>query len=239
MTGQRAPGGDGGEALAGSSAGRTHTPRLGSRARVVTAPLRCVRLCRAGVAGRYQSSLQQPHRLLLLLHLQLQPQHRRAHRGHGLQAPLLRHQPLERQRASGRPGHLVRTCRPSLRPLRTWGAEAGRSCPDVSISCRKLMIPCSLASDNRVPSSGGPAHVLSFPNFSRLSAVRELASSSYRGGGTAAGAVGVAEDAGLGLQKPLRDPQGRGGGGGASAGAAGEGGGDLVWGGPLRGTTGR
>lgn len=79
------------------------------------------------------------------------------------------------------PGHLVRPCRPSPGPLRTWGAEAGLPCPDVSISisCRKLRILCSLASDSRVPSSGGPEHALSFPNFSRLSAVRELPSSSY------------------------------------------------------------
>lgn len=43
------------------------------------------------------------------------------------------------------------------------------------------MMLCSLASDSSVPSSGGPAGALSFPNFSRLSAVRELASSSWGG----------------------------------------------------------
>lgn len=59
----------------------------------------------------------------------------------------------------------------------TWEAGLGRSCPDFSISSRKLRILCSLASDNSVPSSGGPAPALSVPSFSRLSAVRELASS--------------------------------------------------------------
>lgn len=44
------------------------------------------------------------------------------------------------------------------------------------------MMLCSLASESKVPSSGGPVAALSFPNFSRLSAVRELASSSCVGG---------------------------------------------------------
>lgn len=43
------------------------------------------------------------------------------------------------------------------------------------------MMLCSLASESRVPSSGGPGAALSFPNFSRLSAVRGLVSSSCRG----------------------------------------------------------
>lgn len=70
-----------------------------------------------------------------------------------------------------------------------WGA--GLSCADFSISSRKLMMLCSLASESSVPSSGGPGGALSFPNFSRLSAVRELALSSCEREGPVVGAVRV------------------------------------------------
>lgn len=83
------------------------------------------------------------------------------------------------------------------RPLHTWGAEAGGPCPDFSISSRKLIILCSLASESRGPSSRGQAATLSFPNFSRLSAVRELESSSCGGRGRSgrlwAGLLGAAQ----------------------------------------------
>lgn len=172
--------------------------------------------------GRYQRSLQQPHRLLLLLHLQFQPHHRCAHRGPGLRAPVLQRQPLGRQHMSGRPWSPGEDL-PSLPgPLHTWGAEASRSCPNcsISISCRKLMMLCSLASESRVPSSEGPSHVLSFPNLSRLSAVRLLASSSYRYRGR--GAASEAAGRPRALRWPpgaAQDPRA-----GARAGASGEGG---------------
>lgn len=53
-------------------------------------------------------------------------------------------------------------------------ADLGLSCSDFSISSRKLMMLWSLASESRAPSSGTPGGWFSFPNFSKLSAVREL-----------------------------------------------------------------
>lgn len=53
-------------------------------------------------------------------------------------------------------------------------ADLGLSCSDFSISSRKLMMLWSLASESRAPSSGTPGEWFSFPNFSKLSAVREL-----------------------------------------------------------------
>lgn len=53
-------------------------------------------------------------------------------------------------------------------------ADLGLSCSDLSISSKKLMMLWSLASESRAPSSGTPGGWFSFPNFSKLSAVREL-----------------------------------------------------------------
>lgn len=90
------------------------------------------------------------------------------------------------------------------------------------------MILRSLASESSVPSSGQLAAALSFPNFSRLSAVRELASSSCGGGhstgdcrsglwgallGAPLGGEGRGEEAG----GEGRNVEGRGGGNGSQA----------------------
>lgn len=56
--------------------------------------------------------------------------------------------------------------------------ERGLSCSDFSISSRKLIMLCSLASDSRAAPSGRAGWWLSWPWSSRLSVVRELESPS-------------------------------------------------------------
>lgn len=57
--------------------------------------------------------------------------------------------------------------------------ERGLSCSDFSISSRKLIMLCSLASDSRAPPSGRTGAWLSCLCRSTLSVVRELESSSW------------------------------------------------------------
>lgn len=104
---------------------------------------------------------------------------------------------------------------PTLGTHHTWGAEAGRPGPDSSksSSCRKFRTLCSLASESSIPSSAGPSDALSFPSSSRLSAVRELASSckghSIRGcwgRRTLAGTLGQGWDRMVGRQGRLGRP---------------------------------
>lgn len=57
--------------------------------------------------------------------------------------------------------------------------DRGLSCSDFSISSKKLMMLCSLASESSAPPSGSEAWLFIWPWRSRLSVVRELESASF------------------------------------------------------------